>query len=105
MSFPFLRLSPLLSPAPSLFPECLALKRIIYQIIFIQVRRRKAKRRGGGGAGKAPFAVLIAWRCTCEKGAGLIKGSAAEALPLANESCHVTGPASPMDQIAPQTIQ
>lgn len=73
-----------LLPLPS--PECLVLKRIIYQIIFIQLwRRRKKDDRGG----KGPFAVLIALRRTCESGAGLIKAGAAESLPVANESCHV----------------
>lgn len=54
---------------------------------------------------KGPFAVLIALRHTCESGAGLIKAGAAESLPLANESCHVSRHAPPMDQIEPQTRQ
>jgi len=49
---------------------------------------------------KGPFAVLIALRCTCESGAELIKAGAAESLPLANESCHVSSHAPPMEQIA-----
>lgn len=96
------------SPSPaSLFLECLALKRIIYQIIFIQVR--KTKKKDGGGE-KGPFAVLIAWRCTCENRAGLIKGTTAESLPLANENRHVTsrassdGPDSASDHPATQCI-
>lgn len=48
---------------------------------------------------KGPFAVLIALRCTCESGAELIKAGAAESLPLANESCHVSSHAPPMEQI------
>lgn len=88
------------SPFPS--PECLVLKRIIYQIIFIQLWRRKKK---DGRGKKGPFAVLIALRRTCESGAGLIKAGAAESLPVANESCHVSSLAPPMDQIVLPTRQ
>lgn len=52
---------------------------------------------------KGPFAVLIALQRTCESGAGLIKAGAAESLPPANESCHVSSHAPPMDQIVPPT--
>lgn len=52
---------------------------------------------------KGPFAVLIALQRTCESGAGLIKAGAAESLPVANESCHVSSQAPPMDQIVPPT--
>lgn len=48
------------------FPlEWLALKRIIYQIIFIQLWRNKKEEKGVWGE-EGPFAVLIALQCLQE---------------------------------------